>query len=152
MARIILGNKFISAYGIRRGRNAIWYRQAPEVWGNSSSYPNPPHSWISSPGANGWQDGMMAYFGQLLVANIYLLGPLASRMCRSSVWLCALYEKITFAILSTWDLSLGSAWDICIWRLCQFLGSLANGKFPFITISYFFFVITLVAKLRLFIN
>jgi len=60
-----------------------------------------PHSWISSPGANGWQDGMMAYFGQLLVANIYLLGPLASRMCRSSVWLCALYEKITFAILST---------------------------------------------------
>lgn len=29
-------------------------------------------------------DGM-AYSGQLLVANIYLLGPLASRMCRSSV-------------------------------------------------------------------
>jgi len=67
---------------------------------DTASYRNleaPParHSRMSFPGGMVWEwewewvwgmgmDGM-AYSGQLLVANIYLLGPLASRMCRSSV-------------------------------------------------------------------
>lgn len=167
MARIIFGNKFISAYGIRRGVACYLILATPGTPGlqHSGSYCcsvlSIPrfHPWFLFPwGPRAWmmaRHGIDGILGAASCGKYLPFGGMRHPACVGLLPLLlpasdehrALYEKITFAILNTWDLRL-SGCGICR-KLCQFPTSLslANGKFSFITL-----VLVLFSLLLLWLN